>query len=76
MVIVEKCMSILEEQFPSEMAKIKPGYNKKVKHVSMCLDKVNFIHRPFIFFAAMNSFNAFYDYVCMEKLGGWSRGMC
>ena len=71
--LVERCMSILEEYFPSEMANIKPGYNKKVKHVSMCLDKVNFLHRPFIFFAAMNTFNAFYDYVCMQKLGGWSR---
>ena len=73
MELLEKCMSILEKYFPSEMTLVKPGYNKEVKHVSMCLDKVNFIHRPFIFFVAMNSFNSFYNYVCMEKLGGWRR---
>ena len=69
---IESCMAILEEYFPSEMAQIKPGYNRNVRHVSMCLDPVNFIHRPFLFYVFINIFNAFYDYICMP-MGGWRR---
>lgn len=69
--MVEKCFDLLCEFFPKEMAQIKPGYNRHVRHVSMCLDPVNFHHMPFIFYAFLNFFNYAYELIVMQLLGGW-----
>ena len=70
--MVRKCFNLLCEYFPKDMAKIKPGYNPAVRHVSMCLDPVRFHHKPFIFYAFLNVFNYAYEFIVMKLLGGWA----
>jgi hypothetical protein len=69
--MIEQCYTMLTEFFPSDMSGVKPGYNKNVRHVSMVLDPVVFIHRPWLFYALLWAFNWFYEAVCMRMLGGW-----